>query len=110
MAHAFEFGMTLQTVKLSAQTRIGQIDPAHYAANESIRFGQLQQPVRFREQSMRLHHHGTIESIACQDRLKLPRQEIASQRRWRRRHPGILKTLEIPEMLVRVYPHSSIIK
>jgi hypothetical protein len=89
--------------------RVGEIDPADYAADEFVLRRQFQQPARFFEYGVGLHHNRPVEIVALQNRRELMRQKVAAQRRLSSRHPGILKPLDIPEMLVRIDPHEFMI-
>ena len=110
VAHALEFRMALQLIERRSESRAGQIDPPHHAADEIVLGCELEQPVRLLDQGIGLHHDGAIETIAFQNRFELRRQKISAQRRIARRHPRILETLDVPEVLVRVDSHRFIIK
>ena len=84
-------------------------DLLDHAADEFVLRRQLQQPVRFLDDGVGLHDDRSMEFVPLQNRRELMGQKVAAQRRFSGWHPGILEPLDIPEVLVRIDPHGSMI-
>src|SRR5579864_4204312 len=108
--HALKLWITLEFVERRAHPRIGQVHPAHYASNELVFRRETEQPAGLIENGIRLHHYRSVEAVPFEDGLQVAGKKIAPERRFARRYPRIPEAADIPEVLVRVDAHSSIIK
>jgi hypothetical protein len=94
--------MTLQLIQGFTQVGTSQVGPCHHTSDEAVPCGQFEQPLSLFVRPMCLDHYRSVNTLAIEYRDQIVRQEVPAQDLYLRRHPVVLESPQVPEMLMAI--------
>ena len=102
MTDTYEVFTSLKFVEGVSDLGVGEIDPADDASDKLVFLGQFQQPPCLVGGRHRLDYHGVVDTGFLPQEVQVPGAVVGRQRAsiW---HPGIIKPVYFPEVVMTVY-------